>query len=122
LIAFQPRSIPDYTLSPPLDHFAPLDSNKKHARIVATRDNFGFLGAQTVVYLNLGQSDGATPGQRFRIYRVLPPHSTGFMAWEKTPTEIVGEAVVLSVQSKSCAAMVVSSYREIASGDSVEAE
>jgi hypothetical protein len=34
----------------------------------------------------------------------------------------VGEVVVLSVQEKSCAAMVVSSYREISAGDYVEEE
>lgn len=122
LVAYQPRPIPEYTLSPPLDHFAPLDNNRKHGEIAASRNNIGYFGAQTVVYLNLGEADGAKPGARFRIYKVLPAHNTGFLAREKTPTEIVGEAVVLSVQSKSSVAMVVSSYREISAGDYVEAE
>ena len=122
LVPFQPRAIPQYTMSKPLDHFAPLDSNKKHGRVTASHNNYGSLGAQTVVYLNLGENEGAAPGQRFRIYKALPPHSTGFMASERTPPETVGEAVVLSVQSKSCVAMVVSSYREITAGDYVEAE
>jgi hypothetical protein len=122
LVPFQPRAIPEYTASSPLDHFVPLDSNKQHGRITATRNNYGFLGAETVVYLNLGENEGARPGQRFRIYKVLPPHPTGALTSQRTPEETIGEAVVLSVQSKSCVALVISSYREIASGDHVESE
>ncbi len=113
LVPFQPRAIPDYTVSKPLDHFAPIDTSKPHGRIVATMNNFGFLGDQNVIYLSLGEKDGARPGERFRIYKVLAEH---------TMPETIGEAVVLSVQAKSCVAMVVGSYREISSGDSVEAE
>jgi hypothetical protein len=122
VVPFQPRSVPEYTVSAPLDHFAPIDDKGKQGRITASRNNYGYLGEQTVVYLNIGQGDGARPGQRFRIYKVLPPHSTGFLAWEKTPTETIGEAVVLSVQATSCVAMVVSSYREISAGDYVKQE
>lgn len=122
VVPFQPRTIPEYTLSAPLDHFTPVSDKTKQHRITATRNNYGFFGEQTVVYLNMGQGDGAKPGQRFRIYKLLAPHSTGFLAWEKTPPETIGEAVVLSVQSTSCVAMVVSSYREISAGDYVEPE
>ena len=120
VVPFQPRAIPQYTVSAPLDHFAPVDEKKQQGRIVAGRNNFGYLSAQTVVYLNLGESQGAKPGQRYRIYKVLSPEPTGFLTWQKTPPEVVGEAVVLSVQSTSCVAMVVSSYREISAGDYVE--
>jgi len=122
LVPFQPRPIPQYTISKPLDHFAPLVQNKAHGRITASHNNFGFLGQGTVVYLNLGEKDGAQPGQRFRIYKVLPRHTTGFLSSHPTPPETIGEAVVLSVQGKSCAAIVVASYREISSGDYVERE
>ncbi|MDR3676045.1 MAG: hypothetical protein P4N24_11195 [Acidobacteriota bacterium] len=122
LVPYQARAIPEYTLSPPLDHFAPLDSNKKQGRITASHNNYGFLGRETVVYLNVGENEGAKPGQRYRIYKVLPPHTTGFLTEERTPPETIGEAVVLSVKSKSCVAMVISSYREISTGDFVEAE
>ncbi len=113
LIPFQPRAIADYTISKPLDHFAPLDNNKPHGTIAATLNNFGFIGNQNVVYLSLGEKDGAHPGERFRIYKTFGEHSQ---------PETIGEAVVMSVQAKSCVAMVVASYREISSGDSVEAE
>ena len=122
LVPFQPRPIPEYTVSQPLDNFLPLDKNKTNGRITASHNNSGFLGAQTVVYLNLGQRDGTAVGRRFRIYKVLPPETTGFMTKQQTPPETIGEAVVLSVQSKSCVAMVVSSYREISAGDYVVEE
>jgi hypothetical protein len=122
LVPFQPRAIPVYTVSQPLDHFAPLDKDKQHGRIIASHNNFGYLGRETVVYLNLGEKEGARPGQRFRIYKVPSRHTTGFLTSRPTPPETIGEAVVLSVQGKSSTAMVVSSYREISAGDYVEAE
>ena len=122
LVPFHPAPIPEYTISSPLDTFAPLDSTKLHGRITASRNNFGFLGAETMIYLNLGEKSGARPGQRFRIYKTLPPHSTGSLTKEPVPPETIGEAVVLSVESNSCTAMVISSYREISAGDYVEAE
>jgi hypothetical protein len=122
LVPFQPRAIPEYTVSSPLDHFVPLDKNKKEGRIIASHNNFGFLGQENVVYLNIGDKDGARPGQRYRIYKVLARHSTGFLTSQATPPEIVGEAVVLTVQSRSSVAMIVSSYREIMTGDYAEAE
>jgi hypothetical protein len=122
LVPFQPREIPSYTLSAPLDHFAPLGKGKTQGRIAASHNNFGFLGQGNIVYLNLGKNEGAQPGQRFRIYKLFPPHATEFLATVPTPPEVIGEAVVLSVQAKSCVAIVVSSYREISAGDYVEAE
>lgn len=123
LIPFRPSAIPEYTVSKPLDPFVPLDSNKQHGRITATHNNSGFVGGETIVYLNLGEKDGAKPGQRFRIYKRPPSSPKGAIFVTPTePPETVGEAVVISVQPKSCAAMVVSSYRAIAAGDYVEAE
>jgi hypothetical protein len=122
LVPFQPRAIPQYTVSQPLDPFLPPDSSKPHGRIAASRNNLGSVGDQMVVYLDLGEKDGAKPGARYRIYKILPPHSTGFLTQEKTPSETVGEAVILSVQGKSSVAMIVASYREISAGDYVEAE
>jgi len=123
LIPYQPSPIPEYTVSKPLDPFVPLDSNKQHGRITATHNNSGFVGDETIVYLNLGEKDGAKPGERFRIYK-RPPPQPGYAIFitQTEPTETIGEAVVISVQPKSCTAMVVSSYRAVAAGDYVEAE
>jgi hypothetical protein len=122
LVSFQPRTIPEYTVSPPLDHFAPLDKNKTGGRIVGTRNNFGFLGDQSIIYMSLGGKDGTAVGRRFRIYKRTSSGTSGVSANQPTPPETIGEAVVLSVQSRSSVAIVVSSYREISAGDYVEAE
>lgn len=122
LVPFQPAAIPGYTASKPLDPFEPLDSTKLHGKITASGNNFGYVGAENIIYLSLGEKQGAKPGQRFRIYKALPPHATGYLYEEPVPPEVVGEAVVLSVQPKSCTAMIISSYREISAGDFVEAE
>jgi hypothetical protein len=122
LVSSHSRAIPEYTVSKPLDPFAPLNKDKQRGRITASHNNYGYLGNETVVYLNLGDKDGAKPGQRYRIYKLLAPHTTGFLTSERTPPETIGEAVVLSVQSKSCVAIVVAGYREISAGDHVEAE
>ena len=121
LVPFQPRTIPEYSVSRPLDHFAPLDYTKERGRIAASHNNYGYLGDGTVVYLNLGASE-VQPGKRFRIYKVLSPEKAGTLSKQRTPPETIGEAVVLSVQPKSSVAIVVSSYREVSSGDYVEAE
>jgi hypothetical protein len=122
LVPFQAAPIPEYTASQPLDPFTPLDSSKLHGMITASHDNLGYAGAQMMIYLNLGEKSGVKAGQRFRIYKLLPPHATGYLYEAPVPPETIGEAVVLSVRSKSCVAMIVASYREISAGDYVEAE
>ena len=122
LVPFQSRPIPEYAVSKPLDPFVPLDKDKQQGRVVASHNNIGYFGRDTIVYLNLGENDGAKPGQRLRIYKLIPPHTRIFMISQPTPPETLGEAVILSVQGKSSVAMVVSSYREISAGDFVEAE
>lgn len=122
LMPFQVRPIPEYTVTRPLDHFAPLETGKPQGRIVAARGNFGFLQQNNIVYLDMGENDGVKPGVRFRIFKRLPPHATGLLQSEATPSEILGEAIVLSVQPKSSVAIIIASYREISSGDGVQME
>ena len=122
LVPFQPRAVPQYTVTKPLAQFIPLDKYKQYGRITASPNNSGSFGRETIVYVDLGERQGNLPGRRLRIYKVLPPEKTGFMTGQRTPPETVGEAIVLSVEWKSCVAMIVSSYREISVGDYVELE
>jgi len=126
VIPYERRSTPEYTVSGPLDHFAPLDEHKQRGVITAAINNYGYFGQGSVVYLNLGEGDGATPGQRLRVYKVPSSHHTGWLGSSagtgEIPPEIIGEAIVLSVQPKSCVAILVQTSREVYAGDSVEAE
>jgi opacity protein-like surface antigen len=117
LVPYQPRPIPEYTLKPRLDRFAPTDDRKAHGFVAAALNNYGVVGKRNIVYLSLGNDGGVKPGQRFRIYKYIRVSGGKIL-----PPETVGEAVVLSVQERSSVAIVVDSFRDISAGDSIEAE
>ena len=120
-LPYQPRSIPEYVPAK-LDRF-PLRNGKTLGTIVAARNNYGALKDGDIVYLNLGQENGARVGQLYRVYFVLlaPSHWPTF-SHAPGPRETVGEVVVLSVQEKSSAAIIVNSARDIDLGYGVELE
>jgi hypothetical protein len=73
--------------------------------------------------VNLGQEDGVSPGQRFRVFRIFREQTgEGFWAYPETPRETTGELIILSTQARSSVAMVISSVREITLGDGIELE
>ena len=122
LVPFEPRTIPEYTVTKPLDLFTFTDKYKVQGRITASRDNFGNIGRETIIYIDFGEMQGTLPGRRLRIYKVSRAKGTGPKTTQQTPPETVGEAIVLSVDTKSSVAIVISSYREISAGDYVELE
>jgi hypothetical protein len=122
LVPFEPRAIPQYTVTKPLDLFILPDKYKVQGRITASRDNFGNIGREIIIYVDFGEMQGTLPGRRLRIYKLSSPKGTGSKTTQQAPPETVGEAIVLSVETKSCVAIVISSYREISAGDYVELE
>jgi len=122
-VPYQVRPIPDYTFGMPFDRF-PQPTNQGKGRIVAGARAAAYVGQGDIAYLNLGEQDGARAGQRYRIYatlrRRLLPTLEDLRLYPRTPSEAVGELVVLSTQKKSSVAMVIRSIREISVGDSVE--
>ncbi len=120
-IPYQAREIPTYPPSAQFDRFA-LPEGKLEGIITAATDNGSQLRAGSRVYVNLGQETGARSGQRYRIFHI-DRYKTGW--WPgglETPTESVGELVILSTQEKSSVAIVVSTTREAAAGDGVVLE
>jgi hypothetical protein len=120
-LMYQPRSIPQYVPAK-LDRFA-LPNGKMRGTIVAARNNYGALKNGDIVYLSLGQENGAKVGQLYRVY--YSPSSPGRWAafgYPPEPRETVGEIVVLSAQEKSSAAIIVTSTRDIDLGYGVELE
>jgi len=120
-IPYQARAIPEYTPGGRLERFA-LPNGKQLGAITAAANNASVLGDGSIAYLNLGESDGVRPGQRFRVFRIFREPLEGFLAHPDTPRETVGELVVLSTQEKSSAAVVVNCARDIHLGDGVELE
>ncbi|MFB3922144.1 MAG: OmpA family protein [Terriglobia bacterium] len=121
-MAYQARTIPQYTPSAKLDRFSP-SNGKLAGAITAGVDNAAYFGVGSRAYINLGQSDGVSPGQRFRIFHIIRDSmNSGFKTMPEPPREITGEMVVLSTQEKSSVAMIVNSSREIFLGDGIELE
>ena len=120
-VAYQPRTIPEYTASTQFDTFA-LPNEKLVGVISAARNNMGVLGTGSIAYINLGETAGVRIGQRFRIFRMVYPDMGGLLVYPLTPRQSLGEMIILSTQEKSSVGMVVSSIREISLGDGVQLE
>jgi len=119
-VPFKPRPVPEYAYTTHLDEFAPANG-KLVGKIVAAGDDTPMLGTGSIAYINLGEADGARPGQRYRIFRTFKDHASVF-APAKTPRETTGELVILTIDRKSSVAIVVNSIREIGLRDGVELE
>jgi hypothetical protein len=120
-VPFKPRPIPEYTPTKDFDRFA-LPNGKKLGAITASKNNLGILGSGDTAYINLGESDGVRPGQKFRIFRLMRDRIEGLHAIPAMPRESVGELVILSTQQKSSVGLVVNGLREIFLGDGIELE
>lgn len=122
-IPYQPREIPSYVPSTRFDRF-PTPEGKLTGAITAANQNAGALGTGSIAYVNLGQTDGAQPGQKYRIFHINRDFTLEgwFKPLPDTPTESIGELVILTTQEKSSVAVVVSSTREISLGDGIVLE
>jgi hypothetical protein len=121
VIPSQARTIPEYVPTPNFERFPP-PNGKLVGAITATRADEAYLANGHMAYVNLGQEDGARPGQRYRIFRIFRDQREGILARKEPPRETVGELVIISTQEKSSVAMVVNSIREITLGDGIELE
>jgi hypothetical protein len=120
-VPYQPRTIPQYVPAE-LERFA-LPNGKTLGAITAGRNNSASLVTGDIVYLNLGEKDGAKAGQRYRVFYYLrPPSSSALFVYPPIPRETVGEVVVLSTQENSSAAIIVDCRRDIILGYGVELE
>jgi len=118
---YHPRIVPDY-LPRELDRFA-LATGKMQGAIVAARDNSASLANGDIVYLNLGEKNGAIAGQLYRVYYRPPrPQLWTITARPLMPRETVAEIVVLSAQEKSTVGIIVNSSRDVYVGYGVELE
>jgi len=119
-IPFQARAIPEYVPTVQWDPYAPANG-KLVGTIVAARGNMPLLGTGSLAFVNIGATDGARPGQRYRIFRTFKDRNS-LLPHRKTPRETTGELVILTTEQKSSVAIVVNSIREIALRDGVELE
>jgi hypothetical protein len=120
-IPYQERAIPTYIPNAHFSRFG-LPKGQKRGAIPAARNNADVVLSGSIVYIDLGQSDGVHPGQRFRIYRNPGVAKGWFRGGVEVPRESLGELVVLSTEQRSSSAIVVTSLREITLGDMIDLE
>lgn len=137
---FTERRAPSFKPDGSLDLFAP-PSGKEQAMVVTTR-GFGQIAADgTIVYVNLGSSQGVRVGDYFRVFRyqgdrhssVYQPRGMAYRvpglgvapgpwAWDDLPRDILGEGIVLRAGPNASTVLITASRREIFPGDYVEIE
>lgn len=120
-IPFEPRPIPEYVQTTGIERF-PQPTGKLIGRITAVESAEQYSGTGDIVYLNVGQADGAKSGQRYRVFCILRDRGEGIAIRKEPPRETIGEAIILTTDQKSSVAIVVSSLREITVGFGVELE
>ncbi len=120
-IPFQARPIPTYTPTKTFDRFASPDG-KRTGAITAAPSNVAFLGIGDVAYINLGSKDGASAGQRYRVFKIFREYDAGLHYLPPRPRETVGEMIILSTQERSSVGIIVNGTREISAGDGIELE
>lgn len=124
-IPYVPQPIPEYDPNQTFDPYAPPDG-KLQGLIVGANAADTFLARGSIAFLNIGQSNGVQPGQRYRIYVIFRHNVLMGLEDHKqaldTPRETVGELVILHVQGKASEGIVIDNRREISVGDGVELE
>lgn len=121
-VPYRAEPIPSYTPTAQFDRFAP-PNNKLYGAITAGVNNEAYFGVGSMAIINLGRSDGVSPGQKFRVFHIMREVTGGGLTVPpEPPREIIGEMVVISTEENSSVAMVVRSTREIALGDGIELE
>ena len=111
LIPFEPIPIPLVRSSAPLTQ-CDRPSGKITGHIVEVKDRATPVGADSVVFLDLGEEDGLYPGDFLTIFRTR--NDSG------TIRTLLGEAAVLWTKGRTCVAKVTSMVDYMGRGDLVE--
>jgi len=140
VLPFQERPAPALKTNAQLvDPFAP--ATGKTGMVVSSKFFGQASGTNSIVYVNLGSSQGVRVGSYLRVFRHQGRGETtiyntkgteyklyGFgstpieYTWEGLPREILGEGIVLRVSGNTATLMLTSVRREIYHGDYVELE
>lgn len=122
-----------------VDRYAP--ATGKSGMVVTTKRFGQVAGLNNIIYVNLGSSQGAKPGDYMRIFRRQGNMSNvlyqtpgteykmlGFgttpvvYTWGDLPRQILGEGVVVRVTGNTATVMITATRGEVYAGDYVEIE
>jgi hypothetical protein len=88
-------------------------SGKVVGTVVDMQDDATIAGDRQLITLNLGASNGITPGSLFVIYKVMYPSMP-------TPRVVLGEAVAVAVRDRTTTVRILNSNDAIMNGDKAE--
>lgn len=111
LVPWEEIPTPMLSSMPPFDRLDPSASGGPTGRIVESRDRLSVVGQGSVIYTDLGQHTGVSPGDVLVLYRERG---------EGLPRMNLGQAVVLTVETETSTAKIMTSARESEVGDWVE--
>lgn len=111
LLPFEPIPIPLVRRTPPLNSCDP-SSGKLLGHIIASRDDVTTIGNDTVVFIDLGDTNGLVAGDFLSVYRTRFD-VTGLRT-------VVGELAILMTKNRSAVAKVVWMKDYMQVGDAVE--
>jgi hypothetical protein len=111
---FEKVSIPLILRRPPPDRMTP-PSGKALGTVVDIGEDAMIAGTGQLVSVNLGASDGVSPGTRLTVFKTMYPTVP-------TPRNVIGELAIVSVQERASTARVIYSADAIMNGDRVEVE
>jgi hypothetical protein len=140
ILPFQERPAPPLKQNAQVvDPFAP--PTGKTGMIVASKFFGQASGANSIVYVNIGASQGVQVGSYLRVFRnqgrgvatIYQNKDTEFKLfgfgstpvayeWPGLPREIIGEGIVLRVSGNTATLMLTAVRREVYHGDYVEVE
>ncbi|MCP3991051.1 MAG: LysM peptidoglycan-binding domain-containing protein, partial [Actinomycetia bacterium] len=103
LVSWQDIPVPMLTGMPTFDQYDPTPSGGPAGLILAARDNLSAFGEGNVIFIDLGQDAGLSPGDALTLYRDRP---------NELPRVQLGQAVVLTVGEDTASAKIVYSVRE----------
>ncbi|MEE8176598.1 MAG: hypothetical protein V3T65_01225, partial [Acidobacteriota bacterium] len=119
LVPFRTRPRPMVRLNPKTEAYSP-PSGKLGGNIVVFEGEHGWAVEGSIVFLDLGRSEGVRPGNYFTIY-VTDRAPLYFASWGASyPRENIGELLVLDTYERSSKALVTYSARQIYPGDQIE--
>jgi hypothetical protein len=111
LVPWSEIAAPMMSALPPFDRLDPTSTGGATGQIVSARDNLWALGEGHVIYTDLGQHTGVSPGDVLLMYRERE---------HGLPRMMLGQAVILTVETGTSTAKVMNSTRESEIGDWVE--
>ncbi len=141
ILPFVERPAPQFKPWAPVDSFAPVSAKSTAGMMVSTRSFGQAVGSGSIVYINLGSTEGLKVGSYVRVFRYagptkeVVPQEKGsayeMYGWgsapvkytpEQLPREIMGEAIVIRTTAHTATIYVTAMRNEMYVGDYVEVE